>query len=110
VGISAYRDGGHAVLSVTDSGVGIDAATLPRVFELFVQERQTLARSEGGLGLGLAIVRSLVEQHGGTVAAASSGKGAGSQFTVCLPPDGAPGSKLPAEIPATSSQERRAPS
>ncbi len=110
VGIAAHRDGEHAVLSVTDSGVGIDAATLPRVFELFVQEPQTLARSEGGLGLGLAIVRSLVEQHGGTVAAASSGKGAGSQFTVCLPLDGAPGSKLPAEIPATSSQERRAPS
>jgi CheY-like chemotaxis protein/two-component sensor histidine kinase len=79
----------HAVVRVRDTGIGIDETILPRVFDLFVQERQTLARSQGGLGLGLAIVRSLVELHGGTVAASSGGKGAGSEFTIRLPLDGA---------------------
>lgn len=75
----------HAVLRVCDTGIGIDNAMLPRVFDLFVQEPQTLARSRGGLGLGLAIVRSLVELHGGTVAAFSRGKGTGAEFTIRLP-------------------------
>ena len=85
VTIEADRDGGSAVLRVIDTGVGIDSAMLSRVFELFAQERQTLARSQGGLGLGPAIVRSLVELHGGTVSAASGGAGTGSQFTILLP-------------------------
>jgi signal transduction histidine kinase len=74
-----------AVVSVTDSGRGISAEMLPRIFEMFSQERQEIDRSEGGLGLGLAIVRSLVQAHGGTVTAASDGKGLGAQFTIQLP-------------------------
>ncbi len=87
VTVQAVRDGHNARLRVTDTGIGIDTDTLPRVFDLFVQERQSLARSQGGLGLGLAIVRNLVELHGGTVSARSEGKGAGAEFTICLPLD-----------------------
>jgi PAS domain S-box-containing protein len=72
-------------LMVADTGVGIDAAMLPRVFDLFAQEPQSLARSQGGLGLGLAIVRSLVELHGGTVQASSHGRGQGAVFSIRLP-------------------------
>jgi PAS domain S-box-containing protein len=85
VAVEAERHADHALLRVSDTGVGIDEAMLPRVFDLFVQEPQTLARSHGGLGLGLAIVRSLVDLHGGTVSAFSRGKGAGSAFTIRLP-------------------------
>ena len=83
--IRAERDSDHVVLRVSDTGIGIDEAMLPRIFDLFVQQPQTLARSQGGLGLGLAIVRSLVALHGGTVSASSRGKGTGSEFTVRLP-------------------------
>lgn len=83
--VRAYADGDDVVLSVRDTGLGIDAEMLPRVFDLFVQERQTLDRARGGLGLGLAIVRSIVTMHGGTVSAISAGKGEGSEFTVRLP-------------------------
>jgi PAS domain S-box-containing protein len=76
---------GHVELTVSDTGIGIEAAMLPRVFELFAQEHQSLARSQGGLGLGLAIVRSLVELHGGTVSARSGGKGQGAEFSIRLP-------------------------
>ena len=75
----------EVVLSVRDSGVGIDAAMLPTIFDLFVQERQSLDRSQGGLGLGLTIVRSLVELHGGHVRATSDGRGRGAEFVVTLP-------------------------
>jgi PAS domain S-box-containing protein len=74
-----------AVLTVRDSGRGIPHALLSRLFDQFVQGEQTPDRSEGGLGLGLAIVRSLVELHGGTVEADSAGPGQGSSFTVTLP-------------------------
>ncbi len=70
---------------VRDSGIGIRPEMLPRVFDLFSQEQQTIDRSEGGLGLGLAIVHSLVTMHGGSVEAASDGEGLGSTFTVTLP-------------------------
>jgi CheY-like chemotaxis protein len=76
---------GHVELIVSDTGIGIEAAMLPRVFDLFAQEHQSLARSQGGLGLGLAIVRSLVELHGGTVSARSGGKGQGAEFSINLP-------------------------
>jgi PAS domain S-box-containing protein len=77
-------EGAEAVLSVEDDGMGIDAELLPRVFNLFVQGNQTLARSRGGLGIGLSLVRNLVELHGGTVQAASEGPSCGSRFTVRL--------------------------
>jgi PAS domain S-box-containing protein len=75
----------QVVLRVRDTGIGISPDVLPHVFDLFVQERQALDRSQGGLGLGLTIVRNLVEHHGGTVSAYSQGRGAGSEFVVRLP-------------------------
>jgi PAS domain S-box-containing protein len=83
--VGSDTDGQHVRIWVRDSGIGIRAEMLPRVFELFSQERQTIDRSEGGLGLGLAIVHSLVAMHGGSVEAASEGEGQGSTFTVTLP-------------------------
>lgn len=72
-------------LRVRDTGIGIGPEMLPRIFDLFVQERQSLDRSRGGLGLGLAIVQTLVTLHGGTVEAHSAGIGLGSEFVVHLP-------------------------
>src|SRR5262249_52677036 len=72
------REGSSIELAVEDTGRGIAAEMIPRVFELFTQEQQNLDRSRGGLGLGLAIVKSLVELHGGTVSASSAGLGRGS--------------------------------
>ena len=83
--ISASRRGDAVEFTVRDSGIGIDAGLLPHVFDLFFQERQAIDRAQGGLGLGLAIVRNLVELHGGTVTAASHGRGHGCEFTVRLP-------------------------
>ncbi|HEY6320370.1 MAG TPA: sensor histidine kinase [Thermoanaerobaculia bacterium] len=88
---AAARDG-FAMVRVRDSGAGISGDLLPRVFDLFIQGPQGLDRSAGGLGIGLTLVRSLVEMHGGRVAAHSDGPGHGSDFTVWLPlaPAGAP--------------------
>ncbi|HEX4382057.1 MAG TPA: ATP-binding protein, partial [Myxococcales bacterium] len=85
VWVSAQADGGEAVLTVRDSGIGIEKEMLGRIFEPFTQERQALDRSQGGLGLGLAIVRSLVSLHGGSVSAQSEGREKGTQFIVRLP-------------------------
>ncbi len=82
----AEDTGGHIVMSVKDSGVGIPEELLPQVFDSFVQGQRSSARSEGGLGLGLAIVRSMVELHGGTVIARSEGVGHGSEFEIRVPP------------------------
>jgi PAS domain S-box-containing protein len=76
---------GHAVLTVADTGSGIDASLLPRVFEPFVQGDHTLDRSGGGLGVGLALVKGLVDLHGGEVRASSAGKDLGARFVVRLP-------------------------
>jgi CheY-like chemotaxis protein len=76
---------GWAEIVVSDTGAGIDPELLTRVFEPFVQAERTLARSQGGLGLGLALVKGLTEMHGGTVRAASPGLGKGATFTVRLP-------------------------
>jgi signal transduction histidine kinase len=85
VAITAARDGDELDVAVSDNGRGIAADMLPRVFELFVQERQNLDRARGGLGLGLAIVKNLVELHGGRVEVESGGPGQGSTFRVHLP-------------------------
>ncbi|MFT3915090.1 MAG: ATP-binding protein [Anaeromyxobacteraceae bacterium] len=77
--------GGRARLRVRDTGAGIPPTELERIFEPFAQARTTLARSEGGLGLGLALVRGLVAMHGGEVVARSDGEGLGSEFEVSLP-------------------------
>ena len=85
VSISAVREGARIELRVTDNGVGIAPDVLPHVFDTFYQSRQAIDRAQGGLGLGLAIVRTLVGLHGGEVAATSGGLGTGSEFTVWLP-------------------------
>ena len=85
VTLAAAREGDDVVVRVRDDGAGIAPEMISRIFEMFVQERQTLARSAGGLGLGLTIVRSLVQLHGGSVSVSSEGLGRGSEFIVRLP-------------------------
>jgi signal transduction histidine kinase/CheY-like chemotaxis protein len=85
IGLTAGREGGGAVLRVWDTGVGIAADMLPHVFDLFAQGDHTLDRAQGGLGIGLTLVRSLVELHGGSVRACSGGPDRGSEFVVRLP-------------------------
>jgi CheY-like chemotaxis protein len=72
-------------ITVRDTGIGIAPEVLPAIFNMFVQEHQAIDRADGGLGLGLTIVRSMVELHGGTVKAHSAGRGHGSEFTIRLP-------------------------
>ncbi len=79
-----------AVLTIRDTGIGIEREMLPRLFHAFSQADRTLARSQGGLGLGLALVRGLAEMHGGEVRAASEGPGRGAEFTLRLPREPAP--------------------
>ena len=85
--VQVTEEHGEIVLRVRDTGIGIAPGTLPLVFDLFVQERQAIDRAQGGLGLGLTIVRNLVERHGGSVSAHSDGPGTGSEFVVRLPRD-----------------------
>ena len=85
IAVRADEDRGDVVLRIVDSGIGIAPDMLPRIFDLFVQERQAIDRAQGGLGLGLTIVRNLVERHGGSVSARSDGAGCGSEFIVRLP-------------------------
>jgi signal transduction histidine kinase len=77
--------GGQAVVRVRDSGIGIAPEVLPHLFDLFWQADEAAPRSQSGLGIGLALVRNLVESHGGSVTATSAGLGQGSEFTVSLP-------------------------
>src|SRR5581483_3921308 len=79
------RAGPQIIIRVKDQGVGIPQEMLPRVFELFTQVDQSLHRSQGGLGIGLALVRNLVEMHGGTIDGTSEGIGKGSEFVMRLP-------------------------
>ena len=83
--VSAAREGDDVVLAVRDNGMGIDSSLLPHVFDMFVQGPRDSDRAQGGLGLGLSLVRSLTDLHGGSVAAHSAGQGQGSTFTVRLP-------------------------
>jgi CheY-like chemotaxis protein len=80
-----HEEADRFVVSVRDDGVGIDAKLLPHIFELFTQGERSPDRAQGGLGLGLALVRSLVTLHDGTIEASSAGQGHGSTFTFCLP-------------------------
>jgi CheY-like chemotaxis protein len=83
--LTARQEGSELVLRVRDTGVGIAPDMLPRIFDLFVQAERRLDRSQGGLGIGLTLVRKLVDMHGGTVTAHSEGPGKGSEFVVRLP-------------------------
>ncbi len=101
IAIQASREGRDVAIRVQDHGIGIAPEMLDRVFDAFVQERQALDRAQGGLGLGLAIARGLVEQHGGTLEARSEGTGHGATFIARLPA---------LEPQATASPEQRSPS
>ena len=85
IALSVRQDGAMAVITVLDSGVGIPADSLKSVFDMFKQVERHMERAQGGLGIGLSLVRRLVEMHGGTVSAASAGAGQGSSFEVRLP-------------------------
>ena len=85
VRLTAHADAQEVVIVVRDEGVGIDAELLPHVFDLFIQADRSLERRQGGLGIGLTLVRRLVEMHGGRVEVASEGAGRGSEFTIRLP-------------------------
>ncbi|HKY93415.1 MAG TPA: response regulator, partial [Nevskiaceae bacterium] len=98
--VTAWASADECVLQVRDSGIGIDEDLLPRIFDLFTQGNQRLDRREGGLGIGLALVRQIVELHGGEVRGRSSGPGRGSEFTVRLPGIPAP----PAAVAPETSQ------
>jgi PAS domain S-box-containing protein len=83
--LTGERQGSDVVVTVRDTGVGIPADMLPKIFDIFTQVGQTLERSQGGLGIGLSLVRGMVEMHGGTIQASSDGPGRGSEFSVRLP-------------------------
>jgi PAS domain S-box-containing protein len=94
--LSARRDASDVVVSVADTGIGISAEHLPEVFRMFAQVGPSLERGQGGLGIGLALARGLVEMHGGSIEAHSAGVGKGSEFIVRLPVL----SEVPAPAPA----------
>ncbi|HEV7508107.1 MAG TPA: ATP-binding protein [Thermoanaerobaculia bacterium] len=83
--VTAERENDSVLIRVKDTGIGIPAEMLPRIFDMFTQVDRSLERSEGGLGIGLTLVHRLVEMHGGTVEARSEGPGKGSEFVVHLP-------------------------
>ncbi|EEF22570.1 two-component sensor histidine kinase bacteria, putative [Ricinus communis] len=85
IALSGALEGGQAVIRVRDNGIGIAPDSVQSVFEMFSQLTPALERSNGGLGIGLALVRGIVELHGGSISAASEGPGRGSEFTVRLP-------------------------
>jgi CheY-like chemotaxis protein len=108
ISLSAQCEGGDVAISVRDNGIGIAADMLPNVFEMFAQASGGSDRSQGGLGIGLTLVRRLVELHGGTVVARSAGLGLGSEFTVRLPIlSERPVSQPPPEAPRTEMIPRR---
>jgi signal transduction histidine kinase len=85
VAVVGRREGDYCEIRITDTGIGIPAEVLPKIFDLFTQVDRHLNRAQGGLGIGLALVLKLVEMHNGTIEAASDGVGKGAQFTVRLP-------------------------
>jgi PAS domain S-box-containing protein len=99
-------EGDVAVLEVEDNGIGMDPEMLERLFEPFSQADRSLARSRGGLGLGLALVKGLVELHGGTVEASSRGSGEGSCFRLRIPLSGGPAAEEPAAAAETTAVSR----
>jgi PAS domain S-box-containing protein len=98
--LSFSQEEGEAVVRVRDTGIGIPADLLPKIFDIFIQGERSLDRTEGGLGLGLALVRKIVELHHGRVEARSGGPGAGSEFVVRLPLAAAPAPRTNAQSAA----------
>jgi signal transduction histidine kinase/CheY-like chemotaxis protein len=108
VRVAAAAEDESAVLRVADTGIGIAAELLPRIFDLFTQGDRGLERSQGGLGIGLTLVKRLVEQHGGRVEARSAGAGHGAEFTVRLRRiEAAPGGEAVAVAPGAPMVPRR---
>jgi PAS domain S-box-containing protein len=107
VTIRAERDDGRAVVCVRDTGIGMDAEGLSRVFDYFNQSELGRQRSRGGLGLGMAIARGIVELHGGTIRATSEGPGRGSEFCIRLPLESGPSEALRSARSAPSRQTAR---
>ena len=95
ISLTARQEESDLVIKIRDTGIGIAPEKLPLMFELFAQGDRSLARSEGGLGIGLTLVRSLAELHGGSVTATSEGPGKGSEFIVRLPAATAPVQETP---------------
>ena len=85
ISLTAEQEGDHVTIRVRDTGIGISAENLPHLFKMFVQASGSVSRSQGGLGIGLSVVKGLVELHGGTVEALSDGPGRGAEFVVRLP-------------------------
>jgi signal transduction histidine kinase/ActR/RegA family two-component response regulator len=107
VRVTAARQGGEDVVAVADTGIGIEPAFLPSVFDTFRQADASSTRAHGGLGLGLSIVKHLVEMHGGTVRADSGGSGKGATFTVRLPVRTPAGADAGSALARPSIVERR---
>jgi PAS domain S-box-containing protein len=106
IAVRGEHGGGWIAIHVSDNGMGIAPELLPRVFDIFAQGEQSLAHSRGGLGLGLSLVRRLVELHGGSIEARSDGPGRGSEFVVSLP-EAAPAAAPPARIAPPARAARR---
>jgi signal transduction histidine kinase/ActR/RegA family two-component response regulator len=104
VTVTVHREGADAVLLIADEGEGIDSDLVDRIFDLFVQGPQALDRQSGGLGVGLALVKGLVELHGGSVRASSQGRGKGAAFIVRLPATGSGVLPVPLAHGPTASQ------
>lgn len=102
ISITVARVGEEATIEIADSGIGISTEMLPAIFDLFTQVNPTIDRAQGGLGIGLSIVRRLVQMHSGTVTAASEGLGKGAQFTIRLPLIAAPEKVVPNPLQETS--------
>src|SRR5262249_5992414 len=105
--VEATSEGDTAVISVTDNGVGIQPEMLDSIFDLFTQDEVTLARTKGGLGIGLTLAKRLVELHGGSIRAFSQGLGHGSRFELRLPLDrSAPEKALQRSEPSDAQPKR----
>ena len=108
IGLSARYADGEVMISVKDEGAGVDPAFLPHMFDLFAQADQSLDRSQGGLGIGLTLVKHLVELHGGRVAAHSDGVGRGTEVMVCLPAQESAAARNVVAVPYAREPQQRA--
>jgi signal transduction histidine kinase/CheY-like chemotaxis protein len=104
--VGVQESKGDLTITVRDSGTGIAPELLPNVFDLFVQSPRTLDRSQGGLGIGLTVVKRLIQMHGGRVSAESAGSGCGSTFTIHLPTVPAPGVSASKDMHCTAPSRR----
>jgi len=107
IDVTVRRVGTHAEIAVQDTGIGISAEDRERIFGMFIQDHETLGRRQGGLGIGLALARKVIEMHGGSVTAQSPGHGRGSTFTIALPLREAPPHEVAARGPAPAAGRRR---